>query len=75
MLTAQGPYSKFRVGAAVLTRTGECIPGANVENAAYPVGTCAERIALGTAIAKVCHSSSLLRSFVLANSIVAITLI
>ncbi|KAF4547599.1 Cytidine deaminase-like protein [Elsinoe fawcettii] len=43
------PYSHFRVGAAVLTKSGVYIPGANVENAAYPVGTCAERVALGTA--------------------------
>ncbi|KAL1302473.1 hypothetical protein AAFC00_002864 [Neodothiora populina] len=44
------PYSKFQVGAALLTRTGEVIHGANVENAAYPVGTCAERVALATAV-------------------------
>ncbi|KAB8079650.1 cytidine deaminase-like protein [Aspergillus leporis] len=44
------PYSKFRVGACVLTQSGEYIVGANVENAAYPVGTCAERVAFGTAV-------------------------
>ncbi|GIC92564.1 cytidine deaminase [Aspergillus udagawae] len=44
------PYSKFRVGACVLTKTGEYITGANVENVAYPVGTCAERVAFGTAV-------------------------
>ncbi|KAF1346667.1 cytidine deaminase-like protein [Delphinella strobiligena] len=44
------PYSKFNVGAALLTRGGEIVKGANVENAAYPVGTCAERVALGTAV-------------------------
>ncbi|KAF7592381.1 hypothetical protein BBP40_000299 [Aspergillus hancockii] len=43
-------YSKFRVGACVLTQSGEYIVGANVENAAYPVGTCAERVAFGTAV-------------------------
>ncbi|OJJ43692.1 hypothetical protein ASPZODRAFT_73972 [Penicilliopsis zonata CBS 506.65] len=48
--TAYCPYSKFRVGACILTQTGEYISGANVENAAYPVGTCAERVAFGTAI-------------------------
>ncbi|KAF5860499.1 hypothetical protein ETB97_001449 [Aspergillus alliaceus] len=44
------PYSKFRVGACVLTHSGEYIVGANVENASYPVGTCAERVAFGTAV-------------------------
>lgn len=47
-----GPYSKFRVGACVLTASGEFVVGANVENVAYPVGTCAERVALGTAIVR-----------------------
>lgn len=48
--TAYCPYSRFRVGAAVLTRGGVYIAGANVENAAYPVGTCAERVALARAV-------------------------
>ncbi|KAJ5602190.1 Cytidine deaminase [Penicillium lagena] len=43
-------YSKFRVGACILTTSGEFIVGANVENVSYPVGTCAERVAFGTAI-------------------------
>ncbi|KAI0528508.1 cytidine deaminase [Xylaria digitata] len=48
--TAYCPYSKFRVGATVLSADGVFFNGANVENAAYPVGTCAERVALGKAV-------------------------
>ncbi|CAF9919971.1 hypothetical protein IMSHALPRED_004782 [Imshaugia aleurites] len=44
------PYSHFRVGAALLSADGSIIVGANVENASYPVGTCAERCALATAV-------------------------
>lgn len=48
--TAYCPYSQFRVGATILTEDGQFIDGANVENAAYPVGTCAERVAFGKAV-------------------------
>ncbi|ODM15940.1 hypothetical protein SI65_08781 [Aspergillus cristatus] len=48
--TAYCPYSKFRVGASLLTHSGEYITGANVENVSFPVGTCAERVAFGTAV-------------------------
>jgi len=40
------PYSKFHVGAAVLLENGETVIGSNQENAAYPSGLCAERVAL-----------------------------
>lgn len=40
------PYSSYAVGAAVLTKDGEVFYGANIENAAYPSGICAERCAL-----------------------------
>ncbi|OAQ72301.1 cytidine deaminase [Pochonia chlamydosporia 170] len=48
--TAYCPYSKFRVGAAVLGADDSITTGANVENASYPVGTCAERVAFGKAV-------------------------
>lgn len=46
---AYAPYSGFRVGAAALLSNGEKVTGTNQENAAYPVGICAERVLLGTA--------------------------
>lgn len=45
------PYSKFRVGAVAVTADGHEIGGANVENASYPVSTCAEATAISTAVA------------------------
>ncbi len=45
------PYSRFAVGAAVLTASGNIFPGCNIENAAYPVTLCAERVALFSAYA------------------------
>jgi len=44
------PYSKFKVGAALLTKGGEIIGGANVESASYGLTCCAERIALFKAL-------------------------
>ncbi|WP_320151623.1 cytidine deaminase [uncultured Tolumonas sp.] len=46
------PYSNYSVGAAVLTSDGQIFSGINIENAAYPAGTCAERVALGNAISQ-----------------------
>lgn len=43
---AYAPYSKFHVGAAVLLENGVIVRGSNQENAAYPSGLCAERVAL-----------------------------
>lgn len=51
-INAYAPYSKFRVGAAVLIKNSEVISGANVENASYPCGICAERNVLSTAYGK-----------------------
>jgi cytidine deaminase len=47
---AYAPYSKFHVGAAVRTRDGRVFEGVNVENAAYPLGVCAEKSALVAAV-------------------------
>jgi cytidine deaminase len=47
---AVAPYSKFKVGAALLTRAGEIITGANVESASYGLTCCAERVALFNAL-------------------------
>ncbi len=49
---AYAPYSKFKVGACVLLENGELIQGNNQENAAYPSGLCAERVAMFYANAK-----------------------
>jgi len=47
---AVAPYSKFKVGAALLTQAGEIITGANVESASYGLTCCAERVALFNAL-------------------------
>ncbi len=47
---AVAPYSKFKVGAALLTKGGEIISGANVESASYGLTCCAERVALFNAL-------------------------
>jgi cytidine deaminase len=51
VVTAQAyaPYSKFNVGAVILLENGELVRGTNQENASYPAGICAERVALSVA--------------------------
>jgi cytidine deaminase len=47
---AYAPYSHYAVGAALLTRSGQIFTGVNVENSVYPLGICAERTAVFSAI-------------------------
>ncbi len=50
--SSYSPYSHFRVGAVVVSANGEIFTGANIENAAYPVSSCAEATAINTAVSQ-----------------------
>ena len=56
---AYARYSKFHVGAAVLARDGRVFLGVNVENAAYPLGVCAEKTAIAHAVTEGCRPGDL----------------
>ena len=49
---AYAPYSNYLVGAALRTKTGRVYAGVNIENAAYPTGICAERVAVFKAVSE-----------------------
>ena len=49
---AYAPYSKYNVGAALLTKSGKVYLGVNIENAAYPTTICAERVAVFKAVSE-----------------------
>jgi cytidine deaminase len=49
---AYAPYSHYRVGSALLTSSGKIYDGVNIENAAYPTGICAERVAIFKAVSE-----------------------
>ena len=55
---AWAPYSRYQVGAAVLTSDCRIVAGCNVENASYGLTICAERVAISAAIAQGCSSFS-----------------
>ncbi len=68
---AYAPYSKFQVGAAVLTEAGNIHAGCNVENAAYPEGTCAEAGAIAAMVAS--GETRIVEALVIADSPMPIT--
>ncbi len=49
---AYAPYSRYAVGAALRTKSGRLFTGVNIENAAYPTGICAERVAIFKAVSE-----------------------
>ncbi len=56
---AYAPYSRYHVGAVVRARDGREFAGVNVENAAYPLGVCAEKNAIAAAVAAGCRPGDL----------------
>lgn len=64
---AYAPYSKFLVGAAVLTKQGKIFTGCNVENASYGLAICAEQVAICSAVAAVGGENMEIRAIAVVN--------
>ena len=64
---AYAPYSRYLVGAAVQARDGRVFEGVNVENAAYPLGICAERTAIACAVVAGCRPGDLVEIAITAS--------
>jgi cytidine deaminase len=64
---AYAPYSSYLVGAAVQARDGRVFEGVNVENAAYPLGICAERTAIACAVVAGCRPGDLVEIAITAS--------
>jgi cytidine deaminase len=64
---AYAPYSNYLVGAALLAHSGQIYEGVNVENAAYPLGICAERTAIACAVVDGCGPGDLIEIAITAS--------
>ncbi len=70
-LNAHAPYSNFQVGAAIRSASGKVYAGCNVENVAYPEGTCAEAGAISAMVAA--GETELVEVYVIAGSPMPVT--